>query len=134
MQCGARTDLELVEQGPSHAGSAGADAGTAANRPPIDRAVCAAFLPLWRRRAEDTTADCEFCLVYGSCHWPNVVDCDPGTQCVADHCTTVQTADALCSCIESCISAQTPSCATRWSKFMTCATSACSAACPSSSQ
>jgi hypothetical protein len=137
VQCGARTELELVDQAPARAGStssADVDAGTAASGPPIDPAVCVAFLPRWRLRAEDTTADCEFCLVYGSCQWPNVADCGPGTACVANHCTTVKTADALCSCIEGCFSAQTSTCDARWSKFMTCATDACATACPSRAQ
>jgi hypothetical protein len=135
--CGARTDIEISQPMPAVAGtssSADGDAGTVSGRSPIDPATCAAFLPRWRQRAEDTTANCEYCLVYGACPWPNVPACQAGTQCVADHCTTVQSADALCGCIEACLAPAPKSCDARWSQFMVCATDTCAAACPSHDQ
>jgi hypothetical protein len=136
--CGARTDLELSQPMPPVAGGSSSsvgDAGTAGGAPLIDPAVCAAFLPRWHQRAEDTTANCEYCLVYGACPWPNnVAACQAGTHCVADHCTTVETADALCSCIEDCLAPAPKSCDARWSQFMVCATDTCAVACPSHDQ
>src|ERR1700753_1942949 len=113
VHCGARTDLELGAE--AHAGAtSSSDAGAAGTRPSIDPAVCAAFFPRWHQRAEDTTADCEYCLVYGACNWPNLTACGAGTGCVANLCTTVKTAEALCSCIESCIALESPSCERHW--------------------
>jgi hypothetical protein len=95
----------------------------------IDRAVCEEFSPLWQRRANATTSDCDFCLEYGRCDFPRNGDCVAGTNCVDRHCATLTDGAALCDCVESCFSATLASCNQRWSTFMSCAAKECAVEC-----